>query len=91
LRTSWAIVGNLCSLRPFLLLIQLHGVGRLFRSEAVVDPSSGSMLVRDCDRDHAWRLRSGGPTERAGQRRSGLGARHRRCGEARSRMVAKPG
>jgi hypothetical protein len=48
-------------LRPFLLLIQLHGVGRLFRSEAVVDPSSGSMLVRDCDRDHAWRLRSGDP------------------------------
>src|SRR6266511_1269238 len=52
---------------------------------------SCSVAGRDRDRDRAWRLGSGSQPERAGQRRSGLGARHRRCGEAQWRMVAKPG
>src|SRR6266508_3263245 len=52
---------------------------------------SSSVTGRDRNRDRAWRLGSGSQPERAGQRRSGLGARHRRCGEAQSRMVAKPG
>jgi hypothetical protein len=59
LRTSWAIVGNLCSLptccRLFLLLVQLHGVGRLFRFP-------GTMMV-------ATFWSGGAPSRRLGEKR----------------------